>query len=254
MQCAQADESRSIRLNNLQATIRGDLSDFRGSCGVATVAITGVAFGMGNQDEVFATNLSGADLVVSNGAKRISLSHLLSDRNVVVCRQTARGSFLDFASGCSGQWCEDALEHHVVLLDTLEVKPKYAGCDEFCVAGIVGLPTAPMAAAKPGTEEPEVAPVGTDCYGSGDYRVCTWTYTDANGDVHAGSYDSEGSSHQLDSKTTVLPDGEVQSSTTDSDGNSYSIRSWTDASGSHTEDSDGNVCTVTLDGDMIGCP
>ena len=39
----------------------------------------------------------------------------------------------------------------------------------------------------------------------------------------------------------------------DSEGNEYSVRSWSDSSGFHSEDSEGNRCTVTRSGQMIGC-
>lgn len=90
-----------------------------------------------------------------------------------------------------------------------------------------------------------------ECYGEGEYMVCSDVETDDDGDVHA-SWDTQGNSYQIDTETRPYLNGhETQSS--DSDGNSYSIRSWTDSSGSHSEDSEGNICTITPTGQMIGC-
>ncbi len=91
-----------------------------------------------------------------------------------------------------------------------------------------------------------------ECHGEGEYVVCSDVETDDDGDVHAKSWDTQGNSYQIDTETRPYLNGhETQSS--DSDGNSYSIRSWTDSSGSHSEDSEGNICTITPTGQMIGC-
>jgi hypothetical protein len=91
-----------------------------------------------------------------------------------------------------------------------------------------------------------------ECYGEGEYMVCSDVETDDDGDVHAKSWDTDGNTYQMDTETRPYLNGhETQSS--DSDGNSYSIRSWTDSSGAHSEDSEGNICTITPSGQMIGC-
>ncbi|WP_323157578.1 hypothetical protein [Pseudomonas fulva] len=91
-----------------------------------------------------------------------------------------------------------------------------------------------------------------ECYGEGEYMVCSDVDTDSDGDVHARSWDTQGNTYHLDTETRPYLNGHVVEST-DSEGNSYSIKSWTDSSGSHTEDSEGNVCTITPAGQMIGC-
>jgi len=97
-----------------------------------------------------------------------------------------------------------------------------------------------------------VSAAQAECYGEGEYMVCSDVDTDSDGDVHARSWDTQGNTYHLDTETRPYLNGHVVEST-DSEGNSYSIKSWTDSSGSHTEDSEGNVCTITLAGQMIGC-
>lgn len=96
-------------------------------------------------------------------------------------------------------------------------------------------------------------PAHAECYGSGGYSVCSDSYTDSNGDVHAYSYDSDGHHYSVDSDSYSVGDDNYVS-THDSDGNSYSIHSWVDPSGAaHTTDSDGHECSVYPDGTTIGC-
>ncbi|MNJ19097.1 hypothetical protein D3C77_134140 [compost metagenome] len=97
-----------------------------------------------------------------------------------------------------------------------------------------------------------VAGAHVECYGEGEYMVCSDVDTDSDGDIHAKSWDTQGNSYQLDTETRPYRNGQLFEST-DSEGNSYSIKSWTDSNGFHTEDSEGNVCTITPTGQMIGC-
>ena len=92
-----------------------------------------------------------------------------------------------------------------------------------------------------------------ECYGDPGYQVCTETTTDPDGSMHVTSSDSMGNTYSLDSDVSHDPDGGMTVESHDSEGNSYSVHSWSDASGSHTTDSDGNECTITPDGQMIGC-
>lgn len=94
--------------------------------------------------------------------------------------------------------------------------------------------------------------VNAECFGEDEYMVCSDVETDADGDIHAQSWDTEGNTYHLYTETRPYANGhEVESS--DSEGNSYSIRSWTDSRGAHSEDSEGNICTITPTGQMIGC-
>lgn len=96
------------------------------------------------------------------------------------------------------------------------------------------------------------AGIRAECYGEGEYMVCSDVETDADGDVHARSWDTDGNTYQVDTESRPYLNGhEIESS--DSDGNNYSIKTWTDSTGSHSEDSDGNTCTITRTGKMIGC-
>jgi len=91
-----------------------------------------------------------------------------------------------------------------------------------------------------------------ECYGEGEYSVCSESKTDSEGDIHARSWDTEGNSYHIDTETRSVGNGhEITSS--DSEGNEYSIKSWSDSSGAHTVDSEGNSCTITPSGQMIGC-
>jgi hypothetical protein len=92
-----------------------------------------------------------------------------------------------------------------------------------------------------------------ECYGEGEYEVCTSTTTDSNGDVQVESWDTEGNTYSVGTQTTHGADGDMEIKSYDSEGNSYSIRSFTDSVGSHTIDSEGNKCTITWEGEMIGC-
>ena len=117
------------------------------------------------------------------------------------------------------------------------------------------------------------------CTGNSDYKVCSDSYKDTNGESVVRSYDTQGNNYEVRSGHRKLPDGakEVYSKDSDgneysvrsghrklpngvnevysqdSDGNEYSIRSWCDAGGCHTKDSEGNTCTITKSGAMIGC-
>ncbi|WP_455922659.1 hypothetical protein [Pseudomonas putida] len=97
-----------------------------------------------------------------------------------------------------------------------------------------------------------ISPANAECVGDDEYTVCTDAETDANGDIHASSWDTEGNTYRVDTETHAAGNGHVTTSS-DSEGNEYSIRTWSDSSGSHTEDSEGNVCTITPTGQMIGC-
>lgn len=88
----------------------------------------------------------------------------------------------------------------------------------------------------------------TECFGEGEYRVCTETVTLSDGTVKVQSYDSMGNNYSIESGCK----GNTCYSQ-DSEGNSYLIKSWCDDKGCHSEDSDGDRCTVTPSGKMIGC-
>lgn len=64
-----------------------------------------------------------------------------------------------------------------------------------------------------------------ECFGSGEYRVCTESYTDSNGDIHVRSWDSEGNNYQVDTESHIDYDGDVHIRSWDSEGNSYSVDS-----------------------------
>lgn len=97
------------------------------------------------------------------------------------------------------------------------------------------------------------SPANSECFGEAEYRVCTESYTHSNGDLSVRSYDTEGNSYSLDTTTRDLPGGGREVTSEDSDGNSYTLKSWSDSSGFHSVDSDGNRCTITHSGVMIGC-
>lgn len=88
----------------------------------------------------------------------------------------------------------------------------------------------------------------TECFGEGEYRVCTETTTQSDGTMKVKSYDSRGNTYSVESGCK----GNTCYSQ-DSEGNSYSVKSWCDDKGCHSEDSEGNRCTVTPSGKMIGC-
>lgn len=91
-----------------------------------------------------------------------------------------------------------------------------------------------------------------ECYGDGEYSVCSESETDADGDMHARSWDTEGNEYHVDTQSRKVGNGHEVSSS-DSEGNEYSVRSWSDSSGVHSEDSEGNSCTITPSGQTIGC-
>ncbi len=108
----------------------------------------------------------------------------------------------------------------------------------FIVAGLVAL--------SPGMARAE-------CFGDAPYQVCSDSYTDSSGDLHVWSSDSEGHSYSLDTSTTHLPGGGTEIQSDDSEGNHYSVKSWVDSDGVHSEDNEGNSCTITSTGQTIGC-
>lgn len=93
----------------------------------------------------------------------------------------------------------------------------------------------------------------TECIGEAEYRVCTESFTDAAGNLHVRSYDNQGNSYSVGTETRDLAGGGQQIISQDSEGNSYSIKSWSDSSGAHSVDSEGNSCTITTTGQIIGC-
>ncbi|MBC8946967.1 hypothetical protein Xind_03511 [Xenorhabdus indica] len=92
-----------------------------------------------------------------------------------------------------------------------------------------------------------------DCIGDGIYQVCTKSSQNMQGDDVIQSYDSEGNSYSITSGSRENSDGSSEVFSVDSEGNKFSIKSWCDSSGCHTKDSDGNTCTVTMSGEMVGC-
>ncbi len=95
--------------------------------------------------------------------------------------------------------------------------------------------------------------VNAECFGEYPYRVCSDSYTDSKGNTHIRSYDSEGHSYSVDTESRNLGSGGSEISSHDNQGNSYSVRSWSDSSGVHSRDSEGNTCTITPSGTVIGC-
>lgn len=93
----------------------------------------------------------------------------------------------------------------------------------------------------------------SECVGSGEYSVCSDSYTDASGDIHIRSYDNQGNSYGVDSSTNSTLKGDTTIRSSDTEGNKYSVRSWSDSTGVHSEDSEGNQCTITNSGAVIGC-
>lgn len=92
-----------------------------------------------------------------------------------------------------------------------------------------------------------------ECFGEASYRVCSESHEDANGDFHVRSSDTEGNSYSVDTTTRTLAGGGTEIRSEDSEGNSYSVKSWSDSSGIHSLDSEGNECTITNSGALIGC-
>ena len=99
---------------------------------------------------------------------------------------------------------------------------------------------------------PLAAAAETQCFGEGAYQVCTTTTIDANGNMTVSSSDTMGNSYEVNSESYSAGGRDIVRSY-DSEGNSYQIESWSDASGVHTRDSEGNTCTITNSGLMIGC-
>ena len=92
-----------------------------------------------------------------------------------------------------------------------------------------------------------------ECFGSGDYRVCSESYMDSLGNVKIRSWDNQGNNYSINTETQEYRDGSTTIRSYDSQGNNYSIKSWSDSQGVHTVDSEGNRCTITKSGVMIGC-
>lgn len=92
-----------------------------------------------------------------------------------------------------------------------------------------------------------------ECIGDYSYQTCTKSSTNAHGDDVIESYDTEGNSYSITSGSRDHSDGSSEVFSVDSEGNKYSIKSWCDNSGCHTSDSEGNTCTITNSGKMIGC-
>ena len=95
--------------------------------------------------------------------------------------------------------------------------------------------------------------VNAECFGDYPYQVCTDSYTDSQGNIHIRSYDSQGHSYSVDTENKKLENGGIEIKSHDSEGNNYSVRSWSDSNGVHSRDSEGNICTITTSGKIIGC-
>lgn len=88
----------------------------------------------------------------------------------------------------------------------------------------------------------------TECFGEGEYRVCTELKTFSDGTTAIRAYDTQGYNYSVESG--------CQGNTCysrDSEGYEYSIKSWCDKTGCHSLDNEGNKCTITHAGEMIGC-
>lgn len=93
-----------------------------------------------------------------------------------------------------------------------------------------------------------------ECFGEGEYEVCSESNVDDSGNGYIRSWDTEGNEYRVDTATHSYGDNGFEATSSDSDGNSYSIRSWVDGNGdAHTRDSDGNECIITHTGREIGC-
>lgn len=92
-----------------------------------------------------------------------------------------------------------------------------------------------------------------ECISSGDYYVCSESQVDASGNVQIRSWDSEGNDYSINSETYRSPNGDTTIRSYDNEGNSYSVRSWSDSTGVHSMDGEGNICTITKNGTVIGC-
>lgn len=93
----------------------------------------------------------------------------------------------------------------------------------------------------------------TQCFGEGAYRVCSESHVDSRGNVQIRSWDSQGNTYGVGTKTVRGPGNSTEIRSSDTMGNSYSVHSWSDAQGAHSVDSMGNRCTITRTGKMIGC-
>ena len=93
----------------------------------------------------------------------------------------------------------------------------------------------------------------TTCYGEGAYRVCTTVTQRADGSMSITSRSSTGHTYSINTEVDTSYDGTTRITSTDSTGNSYGIKSWSDATGSHSIDTEGNKCTLTHSGQWIGC-
>ena len=93
----------------------------------------------------------------------------------------------------------------------------------------------------------------TTCFGDGTYRVCSTSSIDSAGNMHITSNDTMGNTYSLNTNSYTDPAGRDVISSSDSAGNTYNLKTWSDASGVHSVDSEGNSCTITPAGEMIGC-
>jgi hypothetical protein len=89
----------------------------------------------------------------------------------------------------------------------------------------------------------------TTCYGEGASTVTQ----SADGSMSVRTSDSSGNTYSLDSDVDTGQNGDMSVRTYDSEGNSYNLKSWSDSTGYHTEDFEGNRCTITHSGQSIGC-
>lgn len=111
----------------------------------------------------------------------------------------------------------------------------------------------PAPAAKSSTRSSGMRLTDRQCLGEGAYRVCTETYQDGKGNLHIRSSDSMGNVYSTSTESEVRPDGSSRIRSYDTEGNAYEVRSWSDSQGIHSVDSEGNRCTITPTGRMIGC-
>lgn len=93
----------------------------------------------------------------------------------------------------------------------------------------------------------------TTCYLEGANRVCTTVTQRVDGSVSTTSRSSTGETYSINTEVDTSYDGTTRITSIDSSGHSYGIKSWSDATGSHSIDTEGNKCTLTHSGQWIGC-
>lgn len=99
-----------------------------------------------------------------------------------------------------------------------------------------------------------VPAVCAECFGEGEYRVCSESAMDDDGNGYVRSWDAEGNEYRVDVNSRSFGGNGTETTSSDSDGNSYSIRTWIDSNGdARTRDSEGNECIITQEGQEIGC-